>query len=51
MGRALYSEAFRPVEKALEVFGAARYLGAAPGRAALNDIAMYGMLGGFELLS
>jgi 3-hydroxyisobutyrate dehydrogenase-like beta-hydroxyacid dehydrogenase len=43
--------AFRRVEEVLGAFGAARHLGAAPGLAALNDIAMltgmYGMLGGF----
>jgi 3-hydroxyisobutyrate dehydrogenase-like beta-hydroxyacid dehydrogenase len=50
----LYSgseQAFRQAEKVLEAFGAARYLGAKVGLAALNDIAMltgmYGMLGGF----
>jgi 3-hydroxyisobutyrate dehydrogenase-like beta-hydroxyacid dehydrogenase len=43
--------AFRRAEKVLAAFGAARYLGAEVGLAALNDIAMltgmYGMLGGF----
>ncbi|MFI7675334.1 NAD(P)-dependent oxidoreductase [Actinophytocola sp. NPDC049390] len=50
----LYSgseQAFRRSESALQAFGEARYLGAAPGMAALNDIAMltgmYGMFGGF----
>lgn len=50
----LYSgdeQAFRRAENALSAFGERRYLGAEPGLAALNDIAMltgmYGMLGGF----
>lgn len=50
----LYSgseQAFRRAEDALAAFGERRYLGAEPGLAALNDIAMltgmYGMLGGF----
>lgn len=50
----LYSgaeQAFRRAEPVLGAFGATRYLGAEPGLAALNDIAMltgmYGMLGGF----
>ncbi|HEX6351725.1 NAD(P)-dependent oxidoreductase [Actinophytocola sp.] len=50
----LYSgdeSAFQRVEEVLGAFGAARFLGAAPGLAALNDLAMltgmYGMLGGF----
>jgi len=50
----LYSgseQAFRRAEDALTAFGQHRYLGADPGLAALNDIAMltgmYGMLGGF----
>ncbi|GAB1508827.1 NAD(P)-binding domain-containing protein [Actinophytocola sp. KF-1] len=50
----LYSgdeQAFRRSERALAAFGECRYLGTAPGLAALNDIAMltgmYGMLGGF----
>lgn len=50
----LYSgseQAFRRAESALAAFGESRYLGAEPGLAALNDIAMltgmYGMLGGF----
>ena len=50
----LYSgdeQAFRRAEPVLGALGAARFLGAEPGAAALNDIAMltgmYGMLGGF----
>lgn len=50
----LYSgneQAFHNYEKVLTAFGAARYLGAEPGLAALNDLAlltaMYGMFGGF----
>jgi 3-hydroxyisobutyrate dehydrogenase-like beta-hydroxyacid dehydrogenase len=50
----LYSgveQAFQRHEKVLTSFGAARYLGAGPGSAALHDLAMltgmYGMLGGF----
>ncbi len=50
----LYSgdeQAFRRAEPVLRAFGEARYLGPAPGQAALNDTAMltgmYGMLGGF----
>lgn len=50
----LYSgseQAFRRAADALAAFGERRYLGAEPGLAALNDIAMltgmYGMLGGF----
>ena len=50
----LYSgseQAFRRAEDVLAAFGERRYLGAEPGLAALNDIAMltgmYGMLGGF----
>ena len=43
--------AFRRASALLEAFGKARYLGTAPGLAALNDLAMlsgmYGMLGGF----
>jgi 3-hydroxyisobutyrate dehydrogenase-like beta-hydroxyacid dehydrogenase len=45
------STAFRRFSDVLEAFGTARYLGTAPGLAALNDLAMlagmYGMLGGF----
>lgn len=50
----LYSgskEAFDRYRPVLEAFGAARYLGAEPGLAALSDLSMlagmYGMLGGF----
>lgn len=50
----LYSgseQAFRRAEDVLAAFGDRRYLGAEPGLAALNDIAMltgmYGMFGGF----
>lgn len=50
----LYSgseQAFRRAEDVLAAFGESRYLGADPGIAALNDIAMltgmYGMFGGF----
>lgn len=50
----LYSgaeQAFQRYEKVLASFGTARFMGAAPGLAALNDLAMltgmYGMLGGF----
>jgi 3-hydroxyisobutyrate dehydrogenase-like beta-hydroxyacid dehydrogenase len=43
--------AFQRAEEVLAAFGAARYLGAAPGLAAVNDLAMltgmYGMFGGF----
>jgi 3-hydroxyisobutyrate dehydrogenase-like beta-hydroxyacid dehydrogenase len=45
------SQAFRRFEEVLTAFGGARYLGAEPGLAALNDMAMltgmYGLFGGF----